>query len=246
MFNRLTFCLMTTLIVVPCANGRATEPSKSSPSSHASVLSRDLNSANSTANNSTVGCETCGGEDLQHSQMSCGRSAGAACGSGCGGHHGKGHGHGCNNCNGYHQGHFSTRCNMIPHVAYINPLNSYYYFRPYQFFHVRYQQEEVTSYGADPRQPYANLMFPAIYPELEAAWAEEAGNSNSPFEDEVPAGDAPAIPDEQPAESPVPESNTSAPIQRDSQTSPEHQFEKPANNTASVPGNYQGVFRTRR
>ena len=135
---------------------------------------------------------------------------------------------------------------MIPHVAYINPMSSYYYFRPYQFFHVRDQQNEVISYGADPRQPYANLMFPGIYPELEAAWAEEAANDSSPFEDEVPPGDAPATPDEQPAESSVPESNTSTPIRRDSPSSPVFQADKPANNTAVLPGKYQGAFRTRR
>ena len=122
----------------------------------------------------------------------CGRGCGR---NGCGGHGCGGHG-------------FATRCNLIPHVAYINPLASYYYFRPYQAFHIRFQQMEVVSYGGDPRQPYSNLMFQGLYPELEAEWAEDAARNQSPFEDDSPhdAAPTPATPPQ--TSSSVPQRNT--------------------------------------
>jgi hypothetical protein len=139
---------------------------------------------------------------------------------------------------------------MIPHIAYINPMKSYYYFRPYQAFHVREQQNEVVTYGGDPRAPYANLMFRSIYPELEAAWAEEAAQTGSPFEDEVPQGVAPGEDEEQPTDAPAPDANTSnfraTPVQPKSQNPPAVLFQKPANNTASLPATNRGTFRSHR
>jgi hypothetical protein len=140
---------------------------------------------------------------------------------------------------------------MIPHVAYINPTSSYYYFRPYQAFHVREQQNEVIGYGADPRQPYANLLFRSLYSNLEAAWAEEAAaHTGSPFEDEVPREPVPPAPVEPLEAAPASDASTSIPpaafVHPSAPPSPAIRADKPANNTASLPAKKPGAFRTRR
>lgn len=56
---------------------------------------------------------------------------------------------------------------MHQHVPYLAMPKNYYYFRPYQWFHIPEQQAEVTSYGGDPRHPYANREFQEIYQEFE-------------------------------------------------------------------------------
>lgn len=238
MFTWFKSCLALTLILGLCANSRGAEPPKSAlVGDRPAIYDAPVNSASYSSvlsNNGMAG--DCGGACSQ-----------GGCGAGCGKH---GCGHGCHGCNGYYAGHFYSRCNMIPHIAYINPMKSYYYFRPYQAFHVREQQNEVVTYGGDPRDPYANLMFRSIYPELEAAWAEEAAQKGSPFEDEVPEGNAPGEDEEQPTDAPAPDANTSnfraIPQQPKSQNPPAVLFGKPANNTATLPGNNQGVFRSYR
>jgi len=219
-------------------------------------------SCNNACGSNTGACgeQACGSDSC--SNDACGNDACGEgnCGTGCGkqhgcwlhgskggcGKHGCGHGHGCHNCNGYHQGRFQTRCNMIPHVAYINPTASYYYFRPYQAFHVREQQNEVISYGADPRQPYANLLFRTLYTELEAAWAEEDGKNGSPFEDEAPGEDAPAV-EPPPARPAAPDFNTSAaPVQREQLAVNPMRTQRPVVSTAALPlDSARGVFRSR-
>ena len=114
---------------------------------------------------------------------------------------------------------------------------------------MREHQTEVTSYGADPRQPYANLMFRTLYTELEAAWAEEAAHEGSPFEDDVPPEDAPAMDEEQPGRVLAPDFNTSTstanPLRAGDRSVPVVQSFQPAHNTATLPAASRGVFRAR-
>jgi hypothetical protein len=56
---------------------------------------------------------------------------------------------------------------MHGHIPYLAMPKNYYYFRPYQWFHIPEQQAEVTSYGGDPRHPYANREFEEVYQEFE-------------------------------------------------------------------------------
>ena len=142
---------------------------------------------------------------------------------------------------------------MIPHIAYINPLSSYYYFRPYQAFHVRAQQDEVVTYGGDPRNPYANLLFQNLYAELEASWAEEeATNLGSPFEDEVPQGkdDEADTPETPAVDPPAPNFNTShSPASRlrsVQQAKPINRSVVKQESTASVPNEQRRVFRMKK
>ena len=63
---------------------------------------------------------------------------------------------------------FHGDCNMVPHAAYFPELHGYYYFRPYHFSHIRLHQEFVSSFGEDPRAPYANTVFQQVYRQLQA------------------------------------------------------------------------------
>ncbi len=71
----------------------------------------------------------------------------------------------CDDCKGHRRR--QARCNMLPHYAYISDWDFYYYFRPYNYIHVRPQQEIVTRWGGDVRNPYANEMFEKVYEGLE-------------------------------------------------------------------------------
>ncbi len=62
---------------------------------------------------------------------------------------------------------FHGDCNMVPHSAYFPELHGYYYFRPYHYSHIRQHQEFVSSFGEDPRAPYANTVFQQVYKQLE-------------------------------------------------------------------------------
>jgi hypothetical protein len=74
----------------------------------------------------------------------------------------------CNNgCCGKHRCRFRSTCDMLPHYAYISDWDFYYYFRPYNYIHIRPQQETVTRWGGDVRNPYANEMFEKVYEGLE-------------------------------------------------------------------------------
>lgn len=72
---------------------------------------------------------------------------------------------------------------MYPHIPYLAEPKTYYYFRPYNWFHIPRQQAEVLNYGADPRNPYANEVFKNIYEGLEI-----------PIVAEQPARPAEAVP----------------------------------------------------
>ncbi|MEX0819630.1 MAG: hypothetical protein WD070_08545 [Pirellulaceae bacterium] len=58
--------------------------------------------------------------------------------------------------------------NMPQHFPYVAEPKNYYYFRPYNWFHIADQQREVTSYGGDTRHPYANDLFQEVYEAIEA------------------------------------------------------------------------------
>jgi len=41
---------------------------------------------------------------------------------------------------------------------------TYYYFRPYNWFHISEQQQEAANYEGDPRNPYDNrVVFDGLY-----------------------------------------------------------------------------------
>ncbi len=61
---------------------------------------------------------------------------------------------------------FHGDCNMVPHSAYYPELHGYYYFRPYHYSHIRQHQEFVSSFGEDPRAPYANGIFQQVYRQM--------------------------------------------------------------------------------
>jgi hypothetical protein len=55
---------------------------------------------------------------------------------------------------------------MPPHTPYRALPAEYYYFRPYNILHIPAHQEEVITYGEDPRMPYANRVFDDIYGDI--------------------------------------------------------------------------------
>ena len=52
---------------------------------------------------------------------------------------------------------------MTQHVPYLAHPKNYYYFRPYQYFHIADHQREVANYGGNPKHPYANRLFERVY-----------------------------------------------------------------------------------
>ena len=54
--------------------------------------------------------------------------------------------------------------NLMLRIPYTQYGSTYYYFRPYHWFHVPAQQEEAMNYGSDPRNPYDNrVVFDGLY-----------------------------------------------------------------------------------
>ena len=54
--------------------------------------------------------------------------------------------------------------NLTLHIPYCNTGSTYYYFRPYNWFHISAQQAEVANYNGDPRNPYDNrVVFDGLY-----------------------------------------------------------------------------------
>ncbi len=52
---------------------------------------------------------------------------------------------------------------MFPHYPYFPPMHGYYYFRPYHHSHIARHQSLVAGWGGDPRNPYSNAIFQAVY-----------------------------------------------------------------------------------
>ena len=63
--------------------------------------------------------------------------------------------------------------NMFQHTPYLATPKTYYYFRPYNFMHVRYQQGQAQIWGADPGMPYSNAVFQDVYKQIESGTAGE-------------------------------------------------------------------------
>jgi hypothetical protein len=59
-----------------------------------------------------------------------------------------------------------SRCDMPLHIPYLAEPKFYYYFRPYQWFHIPVQQGDVQAFGGDPRHPYDNRIFQSVYQNL--------------------------------------------------------------------------------
>ncbi len=76
---------------------------------------------------------------------------------------------------------FHGDCNMVPHTAYFPELHGYYYFRPYHYSHIRQHQEFVSSFGEDPRAPYANTIFQQVYKQMTAKGSGSAAPQRLPF-----------------------------------------------------------------
>jgi hypothetical protein len=54
--------------------------------------------------------------------------------------------------------------NLTPHYPYTPYGTTYYYFRPYNWFHIPTQQAEAAHYDGDPRNPYDNrVVFDGLY-----------------------------------------------------------------------------------
>lgn len=52
---------------------------------------------------------------------------------------------------------------MTQHIPYIAHPHNFYYFRPYNYFHIPKHQAEVAYYGGNPKHPYANRLFERVY-----------------------------------------------------------------------------------
>lgn len=75
---------------------------------------------------------------------------------------------------GSYWGHGGKACGLVQHHAYYPPMHGYYYFHPYHHEHVPMQQAFASSFGLDPRNPYSNDFFKAIYAEYRASQREPA------------------------------------------------------------------------
>ena len=62
-----------------------------------------------------------------------------------------------------HTIHCHTTGDLVQHMPYCAAGKGYYYFRPYHVMHVFAQQEMVTRWGGDPRNPYDNTLFGRVY-----------------------------------------------------------------------------------
>ncbi len=49
------------------------------------------------------------------------------------------------------------------HIPYVAHPKNYYYFRPYNYFHIADHQNEVANYGGNPKHPYSNRVFQRAY-----------------------------------------------------------------------------------
>ncbi|MBD3672500.1 MAG: hypothetical protein HUJ26_03140 [Planctomycetaceae bacterium] len=59
---------------------------------------------------------------------------------------------------------------MPSHVPYYPVNNGYYYFRPYNYFHVTRQREEAVQMGLNYNAPYSRAPFEEIYREMESSY----------------------------------------------------------------------------
>ncbi len=54
--------------------------------------------------------------------------------------------------------------NLTLHIQDCPCASTYYYFRPYNWFHISEQQSEAANYNGDPRNPYDNrVVFDGLY-----------------------------------------------------------------------------------
>jgi len=60
-------------------------------------------------------------------------------------------------------------CNMYPRSEYPAAEHGNYYFRAYNWQEVAWMQQEVASWGGDPRNPVSNQVFESVYRDLGVA-----------------------------------------------------------------------------
>ena len=141
------------LIGLALLGGAPQDQQDTSPSDLPSVHDQIEEAAGTDCCSGAEGCGPCG--------HGCAKGAHPCCDP-CGGHRG---------ClaDAYHmclRPLFHGDCDMVPHYHYLPELHGYYYLRPYHFTHVQRHQEFVSSYGGDPRAPYANTLFQQIYQQM--------------------------------------------------------------------------------
>ena len=57
---------------------------------------------------------------------------------------------------------------MAPPLRLLEVVSTYYYFRPYNWRHVKDQQEEAIHWGAPAENPYSNQIFQEVYDSFES------------------------------------------------------------------------------
>ena len=63
---------------------------------------------------------------------------------------------------------------MPQHMPYFPNAHGYYYFHTYNLIHTQQQQEMVSRWGLDPRNPQDNRFFERIYQDHEAQQTHDA------------------------------------------------------------------------
>lgn len=173
--------------------------------------------------NANCGCGAGGGGDWATSDCSCGGGTG---GGGLGG-------------GGFWGGNRSDcmACQMPMHYPHDSAYHGYYYFRPYNYVHIRQHQNAASRWGGDPRNPYSNTIFQGIYNDL--GLAEETMSAPSTIEHRIetiqpsPFHDEPGPP---PAESARSRARRSASTNRMSSffTIPESETEEAHEETSRI------------
>ncbi|MDA1051391.1 MAG: hypothetical protein O3C40_13045 [Planctomycetota bacterium] len=74
----------------------------------------------------------------------------------------------------------NTPGDMTLHIPYRSHPHNFYYFRPYNYFHIEEQQREVMYYGGNPRHPYANKVFQRVYDRTVDPFAQNQPEAISP------------------------------------------------------------------
>lgn len=56
---------------------------------------------------------------------------------------------------------------MVQHLPYDAQPKTYYYFRPYNSYHILLQQRQAMEVGVDPKMPYSNAIFQDVFKKLD-------------------------------------------------------------------------------
>jgi hypothetical protein len=134
--------------------------------SNPSYTAAPMNYAMAPVNPRVGGCPSCGNSAPVSQPVGGGCSS---CGGGAGGGDGYGGYDGAGGYGGGGGGGAGSTCGLVQHYPYYPMLHGYYYFHPYHHDHVIAHQGFASSFGLDPRNPYSNDFFKAIYAEYRAS-----------------------------------------------------------------------------